>query len=227
MAEQSVKVFAGSGRMNAIMMRSKFRKFEGKNLNVMENNLVLPVQRETGIESAEIALVEAARTNPAHFGALYQRYYNQVYRYLRTRVEHEEDAADLTQVVFLKAMDALPKYHARGIPFAAWLFRIARHTVVDTYRRHKSTVSWDLLPEVTESPREQHPEVQMLHQEQLIQLRELLSHLDPKKRELLALRFAGGLSSSEIAAVLGKSHASVKKQITRILQSLKEHYHNV
>ncbi|HEY7416489.1 MAG TPA: sigma factor, partial [Ktedonobacteraceae bacterium] len=72
----------------------------------------------------EAALIEAAKTNPAAFEPLYQRYKGRVYRYLFFRLRHEEDAADLTQQVFLKALSALPGYRIRNIPFAAWLFRI-------------------------------------------------------------------------------------------------------
>lgn len=173
------------------------------------------------------ALIEAARANPAAFGGLYQRYVARIYRYLRTRVRHEEDAADLTQQVFLKALDALPSYQERGLPFAAWLFRIARHNVTDNYRQQRNDISWDLLQDAMIVPgREQDPEKMILHQESLARLRGLLEEVDIKKRELLALRFAGGLSTAEIALVVNKSQASVKKQLTRTLKTLKEQYYD-
>ena len=67
-------------------------------------------------------------------------YFARVYRYLRIRLQSEEDAADLTQQVFLKALDALPRYRTHGAPFAAWLFTIARHTLADRFRRHPVTL---------------------------------------------------------------------------------------
>lgn len=85
-------------------------------------------------------------------------------------------------------------------------------------------VSWDLLPEEMHPRGEHDPEDAFLHQERLRQVEGLLTKLKTSQRDLLALRFAAGLSSSEIAAVLGKSQASVKKQLTRILHSLKEVY---
>jgi RNA polymerase sigma-70 factor (ECF subfamily) len=190
----------------------------------MKNNPELPLLDDMRLEDVEIQLVEAAKANPADFASLYHCYEMRVYRYLRTRASSDEDAADLTQQVFLKALEALPGYRARGIPFAAWLFRITRHVAVDHYRRSKHTQCWDLLPEATQSPTEQSPEAMVLQHEDLVQLRGLLAQLTVQKRELLALRFAAGLSTTEIAQVVGKSHASVKKQITRILQSLKEQY---
>lgn len=193
----------------------------------MENISELALPYDMRLEDAEIQLVEAAKANPANFAPLYQCYAMRVYRYLRTRASSDEDAADLTQQVFLQVLEALPEYRARGIPFAAWLFRITRHVAIDHHRRHKNTQHWDLLPDATQSPSEQDPEAVVLKHENLTHLRGLLARLDVQKRELLALRFAAGLSTAEIAQVVGKSHASVKKQITRIIQSLKEQYRHV
>ena len=83
----------------------------------MENFVVLPVEITQNEEDAEHALVEQAKTNSAAFGILYERYAMYVYHYLRTRVETDEDARDLTQQVFLKAFAALPRYRTLGIPF--------------------------------------------------------------------------------------------------------------
>ncbi|QBD75352.1 RNA polymerase sigma factor [Ktedonosporobacter rubrisoli] len=193
----------------------------------MENISEPALLYDMRLEDAEIQLVEAARANPADFAPLYNAYSMRVYRYLRTRASSDEDAADLTQQVFLKVLEALPGYRPRGIPFAAWLFRIARHVAIDHHRRHKNIQYWDLLSDIVQSPSEQDPEAVALKQENLARLRSLLARLDVQKRELLALRFAAGLSTVEIAQVVGKSHASVKKQITRTLQSLKEQYRYV
>jgi RNA polymerase sigma-70 factor (ECF subfamily) len=73
---------------------------------------------------------------------------------------------------------------------------------------------------------EQDPEALIMHQEALSSLRTLLASLNPEKRELLALRFAAGLNSSQIAALVGKKPEAVKKQINRLLQSFKEHYNH-
>ena len=80
---------------------------------------------------------------------LYQRYLPQIYRYLRARTGNADDAADLTQQVFLKALSALPGYRPCGRPFITWLLRIARNAVADFYRRRRPTVVFDLVPETT------------------------------------------------------------------------------
>lgn len=193
----------------------------------MENPVVLPTEITPREEDAEQALVEQAKTNSVAFGVLYERYVMHVYHYLRTRVELDEDAKDLTQQVFLKAFEALPRYRARGIPFKAWLFQIACHLATDSYRRRKKQATWDLLPETMHALPEQNPETLLIEHEAQVRLRQLLLGLTTYNRELLALRFAAQLSSTEIAAVVGKNPAAVKKQLTRLLQTLKEAFYEV
>lgn len=180
--------------------------------------------REHGVTD-DAALVRAARQDGAAFGELYDRYVDRVYSYLRARTALEEDAADLTQQVFLKALDALPRYREGSVPFAAWLFRIAHNAAIDHHRRRRGTVTWDLLPEALQPIAMDDLEAGALRREAITRLRELLCGLDPETRELLALRFAAGLTIAEIAAVIGKSEAAAKKRLARTLRALKEQYH--
>lgn len=174
--------------------------------------------------SDDAHLVRAAKANPAEFAALYQRYFPPVYRYLRVRSGDDGEAADLTQDVFLKAFDALPRYRERGVPFGAWLFRIARNRVVDAHRHRRPTLDWDFLPEALQPSDGGDPEAIALQNERLARLGGIISELDVEKRELLALRYAAGLTAREIASVVHKSEAAVKKQFSRTLRSLKEQY---
>jgi RNA polymerase sigma-70 factor (ECF subfamily) len=193
----------------------------------MEHSWVLPMQQERGTEEDEAALIAAAQANPADFDVLYRRYLAPVYRYLRTHTSSADEAADLTQQVFLQALRALPRYRPRGSPFAAWLFQIARHVAADAYRRRRQTVSWDALPEALQPLAEQEPEDTALRTEALARLAALLASLDSSKREVLALHFAAGLSVPDIARVVGKSPAAVSKQLSRTMQKLKESYHDI
>lgn len=172
-------------------------------------------------EVDERSLVEAAQRDAAAFDALYQRYVTRIYRYIRLRVAQEQDALDLTQQVFLKAFDALPRYRPSGVPFSAWLFRIARNAITDHHRRWKSCVAWDFLPESLHPIADADPETTALRHESLDALQHALGTLDPYRRELLALRFASDLTVREIAAVLGKHEATVKSDLRRTLQRLK------
>jgi RNA polymerase sigma-70 factor (ECF subfamily) len=174
--------------------------------------------------TADDDLVAAALERPDTFGVLYERYLPRVYRYMLGRSGSRDDAADLTQLAFTRAFDGLAKYRPNRAPFVAWLFRIARNTATDAHRRRRATVPWGGLPEALSASDGAGPEAVAQKRERLARLRIQLEQMDPGKRELLALRFAGDLSSREIAAVTGKSEAAVKKQITRTIASLKEHY---
>ena len=182
----------------------------------------LPASGRADVEPSERALIAAAQRDPAAFAALYQQYYARVYRYLRIRLQSEEDAADLTQHVFLKALDALPRYQRRSAPFSAWLFTIARHALTDRYRRRPPTLPLEAAGDVRAGLE---METALLQRESLEQLNALLSQLKPDARDLLALRFAAGLTTPEIAATLGKHPEAVRKSLSRLLQSLKEQYH--
>jgi RNA polymerase sigma-70 factor (ECF subfamily) len=166
----------------------------------------------------ERALVAAAQRDPAAFDALYRRHLPAVYRYLRARLPSDDEAADLTQQVFLKAFEALPNYHERGLPFVAWLFRIARNAAIDAARVRRPSVAWQLTRESAA------PEAALPHELALGEFTDLLAPLAQDKRELLTLRFVVGLNSREIAAVLGLREATVRKQLSRSLQTLKERY---
>jgi RNA polymerase sigma-70 factor, ECF subfamily len=170
------------------------------------------------------ALVRAAQAHPSAFSPLYAEYHARIFRYLRLRVPDDDEAADLTQQVFLQALDALPRYDERGLPFAAWLFRIARNAAIDAQRKRRQTVDIDLLPEALLRSDDGDPEAEALRQERLERLRALLGQLDAEQRELLALRFAAGLTSREIAAIVDKREAAVKRQLSRLIQKLREQY---
>ncbi|MGZ6269651.1 MAG: RNA polymerase sigma factor, partial [Candidatus Limnocylindrales bacterium] len=92
-------------------------------------------------EAAVEQLVAAARGGDAEaFGRLFDHYREPVYRYIASRIRRPTDAEDLTQIVFVKVLEALPRYESRGVPFAGWLFRLARNTVIDFVRTHREHV---------------------------------------------------------------------------------------
>lgn len=179
------------------------------------------------VMSDDTDLVRTARENPAAFGLLYERYRDRIYSYLLARTNSEEDAADLTQHVFTRALAALQQYRSHKGSFLTWLFTIARNASNNFLQRRHATVTWDYVPEVLHPLTELEPEAVVLRQEALIRLRTLFNALDQHKRELLTLRFVAGLTAAEIAVVLGKSEAATKKQLTRTLHLLKEQYYDV
>lgn len=186
---------------------------------------VWPAEEDPEVKRGEAALVAAARHDPAAFSQLYQQYLPRIYRYLLARLPSAEDAADTCQQVFLKALEAIPSYDERGLPFAAWIFRIARNTTIDTARRRQSIVPWKHLPESAHPLEPEQPEAVFLRRESVSRFEELLAPLDDDRRDLLILRFVAGLTTKEIAGILGKSDGAVRTQLSRTLKTLKEHYH--
>lgn len=190
----------------------------------MEGIQALPLASQLNPENDEVTLMEAAQSDFAGFAQLYQCYQTRVYRYLLLRTRSREDADDLAQQVFTQALAALPYYHQQGTPFAAWLFRIARNLAIDHHRRQRDILPLDLMPELHPSSAEGDPERAVLQQEALAHLHALLARLDAGKRELVALRFASGLTVREIALIVGGSEEAIKKQLSRTLRLLKEQY---
>jgi RNA polymerase sigma-70 factor (ECF subfamily) len=170
------------------------------------------------------ALIEAAQQDVLAFERLYLRYQDRVFAYVRARTASAEDAADLTQQVFMQAFVALPRFRSRGAPFAAWLFKIARNTANKYYRGRRDAVTWDLLPVALHPFAAEGVEAAFLQKETALWLKEVLETCSTGTREMLVLHFGSGLTISETAAVVGKSEAAVKKQIFRTVRALRETY---
>ena len=156
------------------------------------------------------------------FEILYDRYHAQVYRYLYAHLKDEHDAADLLQHVFFQAWRQGQTYEPGHGSVATWLFSIAHHRLVDFYRTSRPDSSWESMPGMPTM--DQNPEEHVIEAEAVAQVKSLLEALSRPEKELLALRFAAGLSSAEIASLIGKSEAATKKQLTRLLHRLREQY---
>ena len=189
----------------------------------MQASLALP--RDDNRPDAQVvaALAQQARDDPTLFTPLYKRYRDPIYRYLRARVSRDEDAADLTQQVFLQALEHLHQYQVRKGSFAAWLFAIARHAATNSHRRPPS-VAWDYLPPARQATETDTTEMDVLQRERVARITQLMESLPIAKRELLVLRFVSGLTIPDIAAVLGKSTEAARKELRRTLHTLKERY---
>ena len=191
----------------------------------MRQSVLAGQHRTDDLTLSDGALVRAAQEDRAAFAPLYRRYRDRIYAYVRTRTRSAEDAADLTQQVFVQALDALLRLRMEQVTIAAWLVRIAHNLVATYHQRYRSTVAWDLLPEALH-PLADDLEDQVERGEALGWLQSALCTCSPSAREVLALHYAAHLTIAEIAAVVGRSEAAVKKQLTRTLHALKEQYHD-
>jgi RNA polymerase sigma-70 factor, ECF subfamily len=152
----------------------------------------------------------AQRREPEAFGQLYEEHFDRIYRYVLLRVRSQEDAEDITQQVFLKALEKIGSYRWRGMPFASWLFRIAHNLVVDYWKKksREKVVAPEEIDEMAASPND--PATLAELEFDMKQLAAACQQLTDGQREIVSLRFAGGLSVAEAAKVMGKSEGAVR-----------------
>jgi RNA polymerase sigma factor (sigma-70 family) len=163
------------------------------------------------------ALVARAQENPAAFGRLYDLYIQPVFRYLYRQVDSLQDAEDLTSQTFVAAYEALPRFQGQN-HFAAWLFGIARHKLMDYYRRKSAQPQLQISETLS---KEEDLLGQIILNEDLSHLRSLIQDLTREEQDLIYLRYLVGLSYAEIAEVVGKSMEAVKKSVYRLLARIK------
>lgn len=170
----------------------------------------------------EEQLIEQAKTDPEAFGRLYELYVEKIYNYIYYRLGNHHDAEDLTAKVFYRALNHIAHYNHKGVPFAAWLYRIAHNLVVNWHRDHSrrqmvGLENLDLSGDKQESP---HHAAEQTNEREL--LLAAIQHLPRERQELLMLKFVERMSNAEIGRVLGRSEGAVKSLYHRTLVSLKE-----
>ncbi len=158
------------------------------------------------------------------FGTLYERYAQTIFRFVYSRLDNRLDAEDLTEEVFVRVWKSLPDYREQGAPFVAYLFQVARNSIIDFYRRsqHKKqdlSVEDHVIDIVDENP--DPAEMYALGIEHK-ELRDVLAKLHEDYRVVLELRFLHDLSPDETAQVMGKSVGGVRVLQHRALAALRK-----
>lgn len=170
------------------------------------------------MSDSEEALVQAARHDPAAFGEIYQRYLRRIYRYLYYRTGSQEDAEDLTERVFLQALTHLPTYTDRGLPFSAWLFRIAHNLVANWHRDRQRQPVVPL--ETGVASLETGPDLD--RQEDHVMVRQAVLALPPDRQLLILLKFVEEMTNAEIGRIMGRTEGAVKALLHRTLRTLRD-----
>ncbi|MHB1355592.1 MAG: RNA polymerase sigma factor [Anaerolineae bacterium] len=174
------------------------------------------------VEQDDRVLIALAREDPNAFGALYERYVNRIFNYVFHRVGNVHDAEDLTSRAFFSAFSHLDSYQEQGVPFSAWLYRIA-HNLIANWHRDRSRRPVVSLEDITVgSPVGEHPEPLAEQEETARQLAAAIQTLEPARRELLVLKITEGLSNLEIGKILGKSEGAIKSLYHRTLLTLRK-----
>jgi len=171
--------------------------------------------------AAEKALIEAAQRDRGRFGELYETHFERVYAYVVRRVRDRDEAQDISADVFHLALKSLPRFEWRGVPFAAWLFRIASNEIAD---RSKS-VARRRAHERENSLQETHASDEAASSiddaERRGRLFKLVDRLPRDQSRVITMRFAEDKSIREIATALGRSEGSVKQLQFRAMQNLR------
>ena len=175
---------------------------------------------QSGMDDSD--LIKRAKTDKEAFGQLYERYVDKIYNYVYYRTGNIADAEDLTARVFIRAMKHIGKYDDRGVPFSAWLYRIA-HNLVANWHRDRSRRKILSLDDVAQwRVSEDGPEslAQMLEDRDA--LLATIRRLPADRQELLILKFVERLSNREIGDIMGRSEGAIKSLYHRTLLSLRE-----
>ena len=159
-------------------------------------------------------LIEAAQADPARFVELYDRYVDRVYAFVSRRTRDRAAAEDITSEVFQQALAHLSRFEWRGVPFVAWLFRIASNALADRWRQDARD-SRDPLADVPDSR-----EIEEL--ERRVIVFQLVDRLPDVQRQVIQMRFVEEKSIREIAAALGRSEGAVKQLQLRALENLRK-----
>lgn len=171
----------------------------------------------------EAELVAAAQRDPAEFGPLYERYVDQIYRFAYRRTGNHADAEDATAQTFQQALAALPSYEWRGLPFGAWLYRIASNVI---YRRGRTSSREVTVDDVSVYSRPEDssgddPADLISAQGDVDELLSAIRTLPEDQQRALILKFARGLRNREIGEELGRSEGAVKQLVHRAMINLR------
>lgn len=169
----------------------------------------------TEVDTSERLLIEAAQKDPARFAEIYENNFNLVYGFIARRVGSRDVAEDLTSDVFHKALAGLPRFEWRGVPFGAWLIRIASNAILDRAKHAAKESSISFLDQPAEVSPQEIEEI-----EQQARLFNLVDRLPPDQRRVIVLRFSEEKSIREVAHDLARTEGAVKQLQFRALQNL-------
>jgi RNA polymerase sigma-70 factor (ECF subfamily) len=170
----------------------------------------------------ELALVRRAATDTEAFGRLYEQHVRRIYNYIYYRTGNHHDAEDLTARVFQRALRHVGRYEDKGVPFSAWLYRIAHNLVANWHRDRSRRPIVPLDDHVLPSSPGSHPEAAAMASEEQGVLLEAVRRLPEERQQLLILKFVERLSNAEIALIMGRTEGAIKSLYHRTLNTLRD-----
>jgi RNA polymerase sigma factor, sigma-70 family len=167
-------------------------------------------------------LARAAKGDREAFGILYERYVGRIYNYIYYRTGNVSDAEDLTSRVFNRAISHIGLYRNVGVPFSAWLYRIAHNLVANWHRDNSRRQEVPLEDNHLTHQRGEHPEITLERSEELESLLTVIRKLPDDRQQLLILKFVENMSNAEIGMIMNRSEGAIKSLYHRTLLSLRE-----
>jgi RNA polymerase sigma-70 factor (ECF subfamily) len=168
------------------------------------------------------ALERAIQGDPEAFSILYERYIKRIYNYVFYRTGSAYDAEDLTERVFHRAFGHIRTYNNRGVPFSAWLYRIAHNLVANWHRDNSRRKEVPLEDRTVISVHHTHPEIELVNTQEKEVLLKVIRSLPEDRQQLLILKFVEHLSNQEVAVIMSRSEGAIKSLYHRTLLTLRE-----
>lgn len=172
---------------------------------------------------SDTELVELAKAGDKDsFGELYERYLDKIYSYIYYRTGNHHDAEDLTARVFFRAMAHIESYTERGVPFQAWLYRIAHNLVANWHRDRGRRKVIPLDEFIATSLKSDAPDRQAEDQEERDALHDAIQRLPEERQQLLLLKFVDHKSNAEIGEIMDRTEGAIKSLYHRTLIALRD-----
>ncbi|MGJ3240676.1 MAG: RNA polymerase sigma factor [Anaerolineae bacterium] len=173
-------------------------------------------------EMDDMELVELAKEDKNAFGEIYERYLTKIYNYIYYRTGNQHDAEDLTSKVFYRALSHIENYVDKGVPFQAWLYRIA-HNLVANFHRDKSRRKIIPLDDyIAHTLKSDAPDIAVELSEQTEHLMEAIRRLPADRQQLLLLKFIEQKSNAEIGEIMERTEGAIKSLYHRTLLALRD-----
>lgn len=170
----------------------------------------------------EYAILDRSKKNPQAFGELYEKYFDRIFNFIYRQTDDEDLTADLCSQTFLSALKNVDRYQFRGVPFSAWLYKIASNEVNKHYRKQKNTKVFSIeevrVRELIEQANENYDE------EVIQRLMEYLRDLPTDMLQVLELRFFEDKDFKEIAFILEITESGAKMRTYRALDRLRKNF---
>jgi RNA polymerase sigma-70 factor (ECF subfamily) len=170
----------------------------------------------------ELEIIEKAKADPNRFTPLYNKYYKQIFLFIYRRADDEDITADITSQVFLKAILHLPKYEFKGVPFSAWLYRIASNEINQFFRSSKASRAISMEDSGIDRLHEELGDDDSDEKEKEQMLMESMNHLTKEEVQYLELRFFEDRSFKEVGYILKITENNAKVKTYRILDKIKK-----